>query len=103
MKDYPKKSEWDSIKNTVTLANYKSGSEAVEFTYGNIIVYFSPTDSYTEFYQSYGRCYRNGQNKKVTAYKFITDGTIEKDIYRALDNKQDFNFNLWEKEINKNG
>ena len=103
VKDYPKKSEWDSIKNTVTLANYKSGSEAVEFTYGNIIVYFSPTDSYTEFYQSYGRCYRNGQNKKVTAYKFITDETIEKDIYRALDNKQDFNFNLWEKEINKNG
>ncbi len=103
VKDYPKKSEWDTIKNTVTLANYKSGSEAVEFTYANIIVYFSPTDSYTEFYQSYGRCYRNGQNKKVTAYKFITDGTIEKDIYRALDNKQDFNFNLWEKEINKNG
>ncbi len=63
-KNYPKKGEWDNIKNTVTLANYKSGSEAVEFTYANIIVYFSPTDSYTEFYQSYGRCYRNGQTKK---------------------------------------
>jgi superfamily II DNA or RNA helicase len=99
VKDYPKKSEWDSIKNTVTLANYKSGSEAVEFTYANIIVYFSPTESYTEFYQSYGRCYRNGQNKKVTAYKFITDNTIEADIYKALDNKEDFNAKLWlEKE-----
>lgn len=99
IKDYPKKSEWDSIKNTVTLANYKSGSEAVEFTYGNIIIYFSPTESYTEYYQSYGRCYRNGQTKKVTAYKFITDNTIEADIYKALDNKQDFNANLWlEKE-----
>lgn len=95
-KDYPKKSEWDNVKNSVTLANYKSGSEAVEFTYGNIIIYFSPTDSYTEFYQSYGRCYRNGQNKKVTAYKFITEKTIEVDVYKALDNKQDFNFNLWE-------
>lgn len=95
-KDYPKKEEWDTIKNTVTLANYKSGSEAVEFTYANIIVYFSPTESYTEFYQSYGRCYRNGQNKKVTAYKFVTDNTIEVDIYKALDNKQDFNYKLWE-------
>lgn len=94
-KNYPKKDEWDTVKNTVTLANYKSGSEAVEFTYANIIVYFSPTDSYTEFYQSYGRCYRNGQNRKVTAYKFITNDTIETDIYTALDNKQDFNFNLW--------
>lgn len=98
VKDYPKKEDWDKIKNTVTLANYKSGSEAVEFTYANIIIYFSPTESYTEFYQSFGRCYRNGQNKKVTAYKFITDNTIEKDIYRALDNKQDFNYMLWESE-----
>lgn len=98
IKDYPKKSEWNTIKNTVTLANYKSGSEAVEFTYANIIIYFSPTESYTEFYQSYGRCYRNGQNKKVTAYKFITEGTIETDIYRALNNKQDFNYNLWEEK-----
>lgn len=98
VKDYPKKSDWDSIKNTVTLANYKSGSEAVEFTYANIIIYFSPTDSYTEFYQSYGRCYRNGQNKKVTAYKFITDKTIEENIYQALESKQDFNYNLWEEK-----
>ena len=104
VKDYPKKEEWDTIKNTVTLANYKSGSEAVEFTYANIIIYFSPTESYTEFYQSYGRCYRNGQTKKVTAYKFITDDTIEADIYKALDSKQDFNINLWlEKEKIKNG
>lgn len=103
VKDYPKKSEWNSIKNTVTLANYKSGSEAVEFTYGNIIVYFSPTDSYSEYYQSYGRCYRNGQTKKVTAYKFVTDNTIEADIYRALDSKEDFNYNLWEKKELKNG
>ena len=100
VKDYPKKSEWDSIKNTVTLANYKSGSEAVEFTYANIIIYFSPTESYTEYYQSYGRCYRNGQTKKVTAYKFVTDKTIEADIYKALDNKQDFNISLWEKQNN---
>ena len=102
-KNYPRKEEWNTVKNTVTLANYKSGSEAVEFTYGTIIVYFSPTESYTEFYQSYGRCYRNGQTKKVTAYKFITDKTIEEDIYKALNGKKDFNYKLWEKEIFKNG
>ena len=102
-KNYPKKDEWDKIKNTVTLANYKSGSEAVEFTYANIIVYFSPTESYTEFYQSYGRCYRNGQTQKVTAFKFVTEDTIEEDIYTALDSKQDFNYNLWEKEKLNNG
>ena len=100
-KNYPKKDEWNNVKNTVTLANYKSGSEAVEFTYANIIIYFSPTESYTDYYQSYGRCYRNGQNKKITAYKFITDGTIESDIYSSLDKKQDFNFDLWERKEDK--
>lgn len=102
-KNYPKKEDWDTVKNSVTLANFKSGSEAVEFTYANIIVYFSPTESYTEYYQSYGRCHRNGQTKKVTAYKFVTDNTIETDIYTSLDSKRDFNYNLWEKEKLKNG
>lgn len=96
-KNYPKEN-WDNIKNTVTLANYKSGSEAVEFTYANIIIYFSPTESYTEFYQSYGRCWRNKQTKKVTAYKFVTDNTIESDIYTSLNNKKDFNISLWERQ-----
>ncbi len=98
-KNYPKKDEWNKVKNTVTLANYKSGSEAVEFTYANIIIYFSPTESYTEFYQSYGRCFRNGQDKKVTCYRFITRNTIEEQIYNNLKQKQDFNVSLWEREV----
>lgn len=98
-KNYPKKEEWKSVKNSVTLANYKSGSEAVEFTYANLIIYFSPTESYTEFYQSYGRSYRNGQDKKVTCYRFITKNTIEEQIYESLKNKEDFNINLWEREV----
>lgn len=97
-KRYPKKPEWSGIHNTVTIANYKSGSEAVEFTYATVIVYFSPTDSYSDFYQSYGRAHRNGQTHKVSAYKFITQGTIERDIYRAIENKKDFNIKLWEAE-----
>lgn len=104
VKNYPLKNEWKNIKNTVTLANYKSGSEAVEFTYGTIIIYFSPTDSYTEYVQSIGRCYRNGQNNKVTVYKYITKKTIEEQIYSALNKKEDFQFYLWlREEEKKNG
>jgi SNF2 family DNA or RNA helicase len=86
------------VNNSVTLANYKSGSEAVEFTYADIIIYFSPTESYTEYYQSLGRCHRLGQTNKVTVYRFITLETIEEYIYYALNNKQDFNFDLWEEQ-----
>ena len=88
--------DFGDIQNTVTLANYKSGSEGVEFTYADIIIFFSPTESYTEYYQSLGRCHRLKQPNKVTAYKFITHNTIEEDIYHALNSKKDFNFDLWE-------
>lgn len=97
-KNYPKKDEWNNIKNTITLANYKSGSEAVEFTYANIIIYFSLTDSYVEFEQSYGRCHRTGQKKKVIAYRFITKDTIDENICEAIKNKRDFNFEIWIQE-----
>lgn len=98
-KNYPLKNEWATTKNTVTFANYKSGSEAVEMTYANIIIYFSSTESYTDFVQSIGRCYRNGQTKKVTVYKYITTKTVEESIYHALNDKQDFNFKIWEEQL----
>lgn len=97
IKDFPT-DNFAEIKNSVTLANYKSGSEGVEFTYADIIIFFSPTESYTEYYQALGRCHRLGQKNKVTVYKYITKNTIEEDIYHALDAKKDFNINLWEVE-----
>ena len=97
LKTYPKKTEWKDTKSTVTLVNYKSGSEAVEFTYADILVFFSPTESYTDYYQSVGRLHRIGQKSKVTIYKFITENTIEVDIYKSLDNKENFNFEVWYK------
>jgi superfamily II DNA or RNA helicase len=88
----------DCNSQCITLANYKSGSEGVEFSYANVIVYFSLCESYTDYYQSYGRCHRNGQTKRVICYRLYNDATIEEDIKKALDNKEDFNFSKWEKE-----
>lgn len=94
-KNIPSKKEWNSTTNTVTLANYNSSSEGIELTYANIVVYFSPTDSYTQFYQSLGRCHRAKQKKKVTVYHFTTKNTVEEKIYNALGQKRDFNWELY--------
>lgn len=102
VKEIPTKEEWDKINNSVILSNFGSGAEAIELTFANIIVYFSPTDSYIQWEQSIGRAHRNGQTKKVTAYKFVTDNTIEVDMYKSLDKKEDFNFNLWKERNLKN-
>ena len=85
----------DSVKNSVTLANYKSGSEGVDFGYSNIIVLFSPSESFTEQYQALGRCQGLRQKKKLIVYKLITKKTIEEAIYKSTDNKQDFVFEVW--------
>lgn len=85
------------LNNTVTLVNYTAGSEGIELTYATICIFFSPTYSYIQYTQAISRIHRIGQNKKTLYYKLITENTIEKDIYKALKFKKDFNFKIWER------
>jgi len=91
----PSKGTWDSIENSVTIAQYQSASEGVEMTYASICVYFSPTYSYKNYYQSQGRLHRNGQTKKCVFYEFDVVKTVDDQIWKALNNKQDFDTKLW--------
>lgn len=93
--ELPKKQDWQSVHNSITLAQYMSGSTGVEMTYATQVVYFSPTYSYADYIQSIGRVYRNGQTQKTTFYNVRTTGTIEVPIYRTLKGKQDFQVKQW--------
>lgn len=95
----PDRSEWSKLKNSVTLVQYQAGSAGIELQYANIVIFYSLTYSYQDYEQALGRCYRNGQTKKVTAYRFITKDSIEMAIFGALKNKRDFNEQLFRKEI----
>lgn len=93
----PKHEDWAKLpRSTVTLAQYQSASEAVEMTYASVTVYYSPTYSYKDYYQSRGRTHRNGQSKKTVFYHFRVNGTLDQQVWTALKNKQDFQFALWE-------
>lgn len=96
----PNKEEWDGLKNSVTLVQYQAGSAGIELQYANIVIFYSLTYSYQDYEQALGRCYRNGQTKKVTAYRFMTRDSIEMAIFGALKNKRDFNEQLFRKEFN---
>lgn len=91
----PKKDTWDKIKNSVTLVQYQAGSAGIELQYANLVVYYTPTFSYQDYAQSLGRTHRNGQKKKVTVLKFKTIGTVEEDVWFALDNKEDFDREIY--------
>lgn len=95
VKEYPKKNSFKTQKGTVTAVQIQSGGTGVEFTYCNKVVYYSPTYSYQDYEQSLGRAYRIGQSKKLIIYKFTTIDTIEQEVWKSLENKQDFNEKLW--------
>jgi superfamily II DNA or RNA helicase len=91
----PTKDNWDNIRDSVTLAHYKSAATGVEMQYANITVYLSPTYSYSEYEQSKGRTHRNGQTRKCIYYRLYTNNTVERDIWECLASKQDFSEKLW--------
>lgn len=86
------------LKNTILVAHYKSASTGLNLQWANVTIYFSPTYSYQEFEQSIGRTHRNGQTKKCLYYLFNVKGTVDRDIWRCLREKKDFNDKLWKDE-----
>lgn len=91
----PKKEVWDDLKHSITLVQYQAGSSGIELQYANVVVFYTPTYSFQDYSQSLGRAYRNGQGKKVTVYRFITKSTIEVEVYKALERKENFNEKLY--------
>ncbi len=92
----PKKEEWKNLKNSVTLIQYQAGSSGIELQYCTEVIFYTPTYSYQDYTQSLGRAYRNGQESKVTVYRFKTKNTIEEAVWKALENKKDFDEKLYQ-------
>ncbi|WP_064590378.1 helicase-related protein [Streptobacillus moniliformis] len=95
IKEFPVKEEFKKQKSKVTLVQIQAGGAGIELTYNSRVIYYSPTYSYQDYEQSLGRAYRKGQEHKLIIYKFMTKNTIEKDVWKSLENKEDFNDKLW--------
>lgn len=95
----PPHKEWQNLKNTVTFVQYQAGAAGIELQYANIVIFYTPTYSYQDYDQALGRCYRNGQTKKVTVYRYITKNSIEEAVYEALAAKKDFTEELFKNFI----
>lgn len=85
----------EELQNTILVAHYKSASTGLNLQWANVTIYFSPTYSYQEFEQSVGRTHRQGQTKKCLYYLFSVKGTVDRDIWKCLREKRDFNEKLW--------
>jgi hypothetical protein len=95
LSNLPPRGVWDTMKPSVTLAQYQSASTAIELTYASVTIFLSPTYSYANFHQAKGRTHRPGQKKRTLFYMFSVDGTVDQDVWRALNKKKNFNDRIW--------
>ena len=101
--DTKDKSIWKKFQNDpkiqVIVCQYQSGNAGIDLFAADTILYYEPTLSSNILEQSKDRIHRIGQKSKCSYIHFITKGTVETAIYRALSNFKDFNEKLFNEYI----
>lgn len=78
----------------VMIVQYQSGGTGLNLQQFNTTIFLSPCYSFQDYTQAVGRTYRNGQAEKCTFYHLRAAQTIDSAIYKALDEKKDFDDKL---------
>lgn len=73
----------------IIAVNIQSGGLGIDLTASHIVVYFSLGYSLGDYTQSLKRTHRPGQTRRVLYYHLLASGTVDDEIMRALENKQD--------------
>jgi SNF2 family DNA or RNA helicase len=88
----------DSIR--VIVCQYQSASSGIDLFSSDTIIYYEPTLRSTTLEQSRDRIHRTGQTNKCSYIHFITKGTVEESIYKALSGYSDFSEQLFTEYLN---
>ncbi len=83
----------------VIVCQYNSGNAGIDLFAADTVLYFEPTLSSNVLEQSRDRIHRNGQTHKCSYIHFISPGTIEVAIYKALEGYSDFSERLFTQYI----
>lgn len=80
--------EFQAGKLDVIFAHPQSAGHGLTLTYGDTLIWASPTFN-LEFYEQFNaRIYRNGQTKKTRIIQIAAEGTYEEEVYKKLEGKQ---------------
>lgn len=72
----------------VFLISLKAGGTGLNLTAADIVIHYDPWWNVAAQNQATDRTHRIGQEKQVTVFKLITKGTIEENILKLQDSKQ---------------
>ncbi len=81
--------------NAVLLGQYQSAAMGLNLQAANKIIYFTPPLSSELYEQSKKRTHRIGQEKPCFYYQLICKNSVEVDIYKTLEKRQDFTEKLF--------
>ena len=83
--------------NSVTFIQYQAGAMGGNFQKANKIIYFSLPQGWELWEQSQKRIHRIGQERPCFYYLMICPGTVEEDIYSTLQQRKNYNDELFRK------
>lgn len=87
----------DTIR--VIICQYEAAATGIDLFAASTILYYEPTIRSNTLEQSRDRIHRVGQSRPCSYVHFITKGTIEREIYRALQGFADFSEKLFSEYI----
>lgn len=88
---------YNSHSNSVTFVQYQAGAMGGNFQKANKIIYFSLPQGWELWEQSQKRIHRIGQNRPCFYYLMICPGTVEDDIFNTLQQRKNYNDELFRK------
>lgn len=90
---------FEQCDNAVLLGQYQSAAMGLNLQAANKIIYFTPPLSSELYEQSKKRTHRIGQEKPCFYYQLICKNSVEVDIYKTLEKRQDFTDTLFKKGV----
>lgn len=83
----------------IIASQYQSAAEGLNLQFLSNQLYYSPPTSFMKYKQSLARVHRVGQTKPVFYYRFITEKSIEKKMYKNLEKGKDYDEKVFENSL----
>jgi SNF2 family DNA or RNA helicase len=81
--------DWQEGHGSVLAVQIQAGGVGIDLTRARYAVYYSVNYSLGDYDQSRRRLYRPGQSRHCTYIHLLAEGTIDQDIYAALEGRRD--------------
>lgn len=91
---------YENYDDSITFVQYQAGAMGLNLQKANKIIYFTPTNKCEDWMQSLKRVHRIGQERPCFYYLLCCEGSIEEDIYKALQRGVDYTDELFIGEVN---